>query len=362
LYYLLRALDRERYAPAVAVWNYRATDLHVGLLEQLGVPIYSLGETRSRLGKLTALRRLAAQLTPEVIHSYNFYTNFAATWAAAGTNAITFGSVRNAFAWSKQTSGPVAGRLSARWPKHQIYNSVAAAEEVQGARSYFVPKETYVVTNGLDLARFRQTDVPMRDPAEIVGVGYWLPAKRWDRVVRAAATLKERGLRFRIRLVGGGPLGNALQQQIRHAGVVDCVQLVAHTDDVPSLLAEAAFVVHTADNEGCPNAVMEAMACGRAVVATRAGDTPQLIDDGVTGFVVAGDDETMLADRIAELIGQPERCVGMGAAARRKAERDFSIDRLLRQTLQAYRAAGWHDPLGDPESVDHAAAPASGAA
>ena len=216
------------------------------------MPIYSLGKARSRLGKLTALRQLASQLTPEIIHSYNFYTNFAATWAAVGTNAIAIGSVRNAFAWSKQMSGPVVGRLSARWPKHQICNSFAAAEEVRWARSYFVPKQTYVVTNGLDLARFRQTDVPMRESAEIVGVGYWLPAKRWDRLVRAAATLKKRGFRFRIRMVGGGPLATALQQQIRHAGVVDCVQLVTHTDDVPSLLAEAAFVVHTADNEGCP--------------------------------------------------------------------------------------------------------------
>ena len=143
---------------------------------------------------------------------------------------------------------------------------------------------------------------------------------------------------------------------------MDCVQLVTHTDDVPSLLAEAAFVVHTADNEGCPNAVMEAMACGRAVVATRAGDTPKLIEDGVTGFVVAADDETMLANRIAELIGQPELCVRMGAAARRKAERDFSTDRLLCQTLQAYRAAGWRDPLGDSGSIDPASTPASGAA
>ena len=67
---------------------------------------------------------------------------------------------------------------------------------------------------------------------------------------------------------------NPLTQQAQALGVADCVEFMGHRDDIPDLLAHATFLVHTSDSEGCPNVVMEAMACGRAVVATDVGDTP----------------------------------------------------------------------------------------
>jgi glycosyltransferase involved in cell wall biosynthesis len=341
LYYLLREIDRERYSPAVVVWNYRDSDLHVPLLRAIGVPIYSLATANSRLEKLRAFRRLVGQLRPEVIHSYNFYTNFAASWGAVGRTAVAIGSVRNAFVWSKHDSGPLVGRLSARWPSNQIFNSFAAAEEVPRARTMFAPKHVAVVTNAIDLVRFRSSAAPCSVPTQILGVGYLRPAKRWDRVLGAAAELKRNGLDCRIRIVGGGPLLRELQQHASKLGVVDRVQFVPHSDDIPGLLAGAAFLTHTADNEGSPNAVMEAMACGRAVVATEVGDIPRLVDDGVTGFLVKPGDGAQLAERMAALANDPELCSRMGEAARRKAERDFGLDRLVRETLDSYRKAGW---------------------
>ena len=346
LYYLLRDMDRDRYKPAVVVWNYRDSDLYVPPVRAMGVQIYSLAPASSRLGKLNAFRRLVRVLEPEVIHSYQFYTNPAASWGAMGTAAVAVGSVRNAFGWSKNETGPLLGRLSARWPAYQIFNSFAAAEEVPRSRSIFVPKHVDVVTNGLDLARFRSSEAAPHGPTHVLSVGYLLPAKRWDRVLQAAAELKRKGLNYRIRIVGGGPLLPVLERQAGELGVVDRVQFVPHTDDIPPLLAEAAFLTHTADNEGRPNAVMEAMASGRAVVATDAGDIPRLVDDGVTGFLVPRGDGALLAERMATLIVDRELCSRMGEAARRKAERDFGLDRLVRETLASYRRAGWKDEGG----------------
>src|SRR5438093_258695 len=81
LCYLLRKMDRERYKPAVAVWNYSDNDIHVPLIRALDVPLYSLPRRRSRVAKLAALRSLVRELEPEVVHSWSFYTNFAAYWA-----------------------------------------------------------------------------------------------------------------------------------------------------------------------------------------------------------------------------------------------------------------------------------------
>jgi len=341
LYYLLQSMDRGRYEPAVAVWNYAEDDFHIPPIRALGVPIYSLDGHSSAIHKMSAFRRLTRQLQPQLVHSYSFYTNIAAAWATRGTHAIAIGSVRNDFIWEKQAAGPWLGRLCARWPRAQIFNSSSAAESGRSSRSLFVPKQMHVVRNGLDLVRFPPSPVPADGPIRLLGVGYLLPAKRWDKLLTAIKHLKEKGLTCEVRIAGDGPLRATLEHQARELGVADCVTFLGHVDDVPRLLRDATLVAHTADNEGCPNAVMEAMACGRAVVATNAGDVPFLIEEGATGFVVQLDDGPALVDRLATLITNRALCQRMGEAARARAEQEFGLDRFVEKTFSAYRASGW---------------------
>jgi glycosyltransferase involved in cell wall biosynthesis len=86
---------------------------------------------------------------------------------------------------------------------------------------------------------------------------------------------------------------------------------------------------------------MEAMACGRAVVATDVGDIPLLIERGKTGFVVPRENEAELVSQLATLISDQELCQRMGDAGRAKAEQEFGLDRLVTETLAVYQAAGW---------------------
>jgi glycosyltransferase involved in cell wall biosynthesis len=108
-------------------------------------------------------------------------------------------------------------------------------------------------------------------------------------------------------------------------------------------LANAWFLLHTSDSEGYPNVVMEAMACGRAVVATDAGDVASLVEDAKTGFVVPRGDEATLLARMVTLMTDHDLCRRMGEAGRAKAEQQFGLDRLVSETLAAYRAIGWKD-------------------
>jgi glycosyltransferase involved in cell wall biosynthesis len=334
-------MDRKHYEPAVAVWNYTEADFHIPPVRALGVPVYSLSEYSSPIAKLRAFRRLAQQLQPQVIHSYSFYTNLAAAWATWGTQAIALGSMRNDFISEKKDAGPWLGRVSARWPRVQICNSYAAAELCRASQSTFIPRHLHVVQNGLDLERFRQFPLDFHNRVNLLGVGYLLPAKRWDKVLFAAQYLKQKNIVCNIKIAGDGPLHAALQQQAHELGVSDSVTFLGHVNDVASLMAEATFIVHTADHEGCPNAVMEAMACGRAVVATDSGDVPFLIEEGKTGFVVRRSDDGALCDRLETLISNRALCRQRGEAARVKAEREFGLDHLVERTFTAYRAAGW---------------------
>jgi glycosyltransferase involved in cell wall biosynthesis len=350
LYYLLKAMDRERYRPAVAIWNYRADDFHVAPIRALDVPLYGFPMEWSSAVKLKAFRRLVRELAPEVVHASTFYINFAAYAAAVGTRAIAVGSVRGDFLESKAECGPLVGRLSARWPREQISNNFAARDRAGRSPGLFGPGQWHVVQNGLDLAAFDAVPVSPDGPAVIAAVGYLLPAKRWERLLAAAAILNRRGLEFSIRIAGDGPLLEDLKAEARRLGVANRVEFAGHVDDVPRFLRQATFVVHTAEHEGCPNAVMEAMACRRAVVATDAGDVPRLVANGRTGFVVRRGDDAGLADRMVTLIRDRSLCRRMGDQARAKAENEFGLDRLVSETLAAYRAAGW-EPRTDPVSA-----------
>jgi len=342
LYYLLKSIDRARYQPEVVVWNFCEADSYVDQIQALSVPLHVLPAGLSRFIKLRAFRRIVRQLKPEVVHSYSFYTNFAAWQATRGSNAIPIGSIRQDFVTERRVSGLILGRLSACFPITQISNSLAAQKTVEQSVGLFKPSHVHVIQNGMDIDGTRVHPLP-KDGCSLLAIGRLYPEKRWDRLLRTVALLAARKVAFSVRLAGDGPLLNELQSQARHLGLNGLVQFLGRRDDIPMLLKESSFLIHTADAEGCPNVVMEAMVSGRAVVATDAGDVPCIVEDGKTGFVVPRGDDAMLVERIATLINDHDLCSQMGEAGRVKAEREFGLQRLAKETLTTYREAGWKD-------------------
>jgi glycosyltransferase involved in cell wall biosynthesis len=160
-------------------------------------------------------------------------------------------------------------------------------------------------------------------------------------LLNAAFKLKQMQLQFRIQIIGDGPLRMSLERQVNELKISNCVELIGQRSDIPAILSDALLLAHTSQNEGCPNVVLEAMACGRPVVATDAGDIPSLVDNGETGYIVSRGSIDSLAERIGALIQNRGLCERMSIAARRKAEKEFGLDRLARETLAAYRSAGW---------------------
>lgn len=343
LVWLIGALDRGRYAPAVAVWNMRNGDSYAAEIRSLGVPIYSLGPDGGVPAKLQRLRRLVRRINPEVIHSYSSWTNPAACWGASAVCALAVGSIRADYSYERRRLGALLGAASCYWPAHQIFNSFAAAEQARCSRDPFKPRNIHVVRNGLRLESFPVMPLPSAVKPVILGIGSLYPVKQWDRVLRAARHLKVSGIDYALRIAGDGPLRDWLKQQTAALDVGDRVEFLGHRPNVLELLAGADLLVLGSDSEGCPNVVMEAMACGRAVIATKVGDVPALVEAGVTGLLVDKSDTRGLADSMAMLVTDRGLCRRMGEAGRIKAEKDFSCERLAAQTMDVYRAAGWSD-------------------
>jgi glycosyltransferase involved in cell wall biosynthesis len=127
-----------------------------------------------------------------------------------------------------------------------------------------------------------------------------------------------------------------LVQDVRDRGLSARVRFLGERWDVPALLAESDLFVLPSRSEASPNAVLEAMASGLPIVATRVGGIPDLIHAGVTGALVAPDDPSSLAESVIDLINRPAVAFAFGAAARREAERRFSFDRMVAAFEQLY--------------------------
>jgi len=340
LYYLLKTMDREKLHPAVAVWSHREDDPYNAKIRELGVEIIPFKWKGSFTEKLAGWRRYLLSAKPEVVHSYTFFTNFLAWYGCRGTRAIPIGSVRSGFFRGRRKVGQPIGMLSARFPRTQLFNSRTALDEADRALPPFRPKFRYLVRNGLDLSLFDPAPPDFTD-IHLVGIGGLIGLKQWDLVIRAAHLLVKKGTNLRVTIAGEGPERPALERLISDLGMGERVKLNGYTEDIPALIKSATILVHPSNMEGCPNAVMEAMAGGRAVVASPAGDIPYLVEDGVSGFIVPIGDLDPLTDRIERLLAEPDLCTRMGAAGRTIAEREFSLDALVNGTLDVYRKAGW---------------------
>ena len=129
--------------------------------------------------------------------------------------------------------------------------------------------------------------------------------------------------------VGDGPLRAELQDRVTGLGIGAHVTFLGERRDVPALLAESDVFVLPSRSEACPNGVLEAMAAGLPIVASRVGGIPELVVADATGILVEPDHPDALATAVVNVLEHPERARALGTAARVRAERYFSFDRMV---------------------------------
>jgi sugar transferase (PEP-CTERM/EpsH1 system associated) len=201
------------------------------------------------------------------------------------------------------------------------------------------------IYNGVDTARFHPRQpadtapegLPFAPEAGLCLVGtvgrmqvvknQILLARAFVRLVQAQPALQQR---LRLVVVGDGPQRSAVAALLADAGLAHLCWLPGERSDVPALMRSLDVFVLPSLAEGISNTILEAMACGVPVVATRVGGNAELVDDGRTGLVVPSDDDAALAAALARLAADPTLRSHMGAAARADVERRFSLDAMVR--------------------------------
>ena len=196
-----------------------------------------------------------------------------------------------------------------------------------------VPCERIVrIYNGVDLERFAPSSSRMSDdPPLILAIGRLVDKKGFADLVEACAILHGAGLSFRCEIVGKGPLREDLERRIAEHALAGIVRLAGPLPQAEvsrrlrsaALLAAPCVIGKDGNRDGLPQVILEAMASGLPLVATRVTGIPEAVQDGVTGKVVEPGRPALLADALAELISDADLRIRMGCAARQSAEALF---------------------------------------
>jgi glycosyltransferase involved in cell wall biosynthesis len=147
--------------------------------------------------------------------------------------------------------------------------------------------------------------------------------------LQVAAKLRERSADAHFLVIGDGPLRSRLEQLTQELSLTDCVHFLGTRSDVPALLSLATVVLLTSRNEANPVSILEALACGRPVVATRVGSVPEMVLDGRVGYLVEPQDVAGMAERVAELFAAPAKAELFGATGRQHVVAHGSLERMV---------------------------------
>jgi sugar transferase (PEP-CTERM/EpsH1 system associated) len=214
------------------------------------------------------------------------------------------------------------------------------------AREYRLDEDRVrVIPNGVDIDVFRPSDRRRELRAEfalplddlIIGnVARLDPVKNHTVMLRALTRLRESGAAPLLVLIGEGLERHRLEREIRELRLEDRVRLLGHSDQVPKLLNCLDVYVQSSLYEGFSNTVLEAMACGLPVVATRTGGTGDILRDGEDGYLFEPADAEGLASLIRGLTALDKRRA-VGASARRRVVDNYPLPRMIRAYEELYR-------------------------
>ena len=337
--YIARAL-RDAGAD-VKVYSMRPGEFHEPILKSFGFEVFYLGDRSTNpFLRLAVLLKDLSKFRPHVVQSGHFWANFYSGIAGRLRRAVAVGALRSTLQADLRDFSPW-GPWLLRLPTYLLANSQSAkrAAEAYGLR----PGRTLVLPNAIDLEQFDALHLAasreLRADAGpvVVAVGRLVPAKRFDRFIKALASARHRVKNLSGLLIGDGPERPRLEQQARQMALLPYgLRFTGRRDDVPALLAHADVLALSSDDEGFPNVLLEAMTARLPVVTTPAGDAAEVVDEGVTGFVVPFEDSAAMTERFVRLAETPELRQRMGEAGRRRVEERFSLDELAGNLVKAY--------------------------
>jgi L-malate glycosyltransferase len=345
---LMRNLDRERFTPQLIVLQKTEWSERLGDELEPGIPLTTLGfesfKKPSSWKTLTNLVRHFRATKTKIVELFFTDAHFVGSLAARVAGVPIVISSRRNLGYQYGKKELRLSRFGNRFVTLFVANSKAVANQIAEIEG-ISRRDFEIIHNGVDIEKFdreMQRDIPanlkkfiegkkvvmlsanLRPIKNVQGflmAGYQIVAERNDTV---------------FVILGSGPDESSLQSLAAELGIADRVYW-AGSVDVPALyLACADVCCLSSDSEGFSNSIVEYMAAGKPVVATRVGGAGECIDAGESGFLVGRGDFNSMAKFTIRLLDDPQMCQSFGAAGRRIVEERFTLERQMQRYHDMY--------------------------
>ncbi len=355
-----RGYDTTLVAGSLALGEESMADI----ANRLGVPIVTIPELHREISPLRDVRAvyhladLIREQRPHILH-----THTAKAGAIGRLAALLAGSARPPIVVHTYHGHVLHGyfdpvrstffRLLERWLARRTTALVAVSPEVRDdlVALGVAPREKFTVVRlGIELdervgangdgAQGAETRRLLGIPPDrfVVGwIGRMTAVKRTDDVLLAVQRLRERGVDAVLCMVGDGPDRDAAERRAHELGIVRDSLFLGYQDEVAPFYAAFDALILPSANEGTPVSAIEALGGGRPVVATRVGGVPDVVREGIDGFLVDPGDVDAMAERLARLAADPSLRRRMGEAGRASVRERYSVERLLDDVDRLYR-------------------------
>jgi glycosyltransferase involved in cell wall biosynthesis len=330
---------------------------------ELGVPVHSgglgKGDIYKRPWKLLSaeisLIRLILKLKPRVVHSYLPLATFMGALAGRLCRVpLVITSRRSLGRYQERYRALRLFDLLANKFSHCVtVNSKSVWNDVL-VRDNVDPKKLVLIYNGVDHSNFdvpREVRVELRKKTGfthshkvVTVVANLIPYKGHAELLDAAAAVLDQIPSSRFWLVGRDRgIEKYLKQKARELGILNRVIFAGERSDIPNILAASDILVLPSHEEGFSNVILEAMAAGLPLVATRVGGAQEAVLDGVTGWLVQPNRPKELATKIVDLLNNPKRSKKWGERGKERVKKEFGIEKMVEEHLMLYqRVMNYH--------------------
>lgn len=336
---LMGALDRSQWKPLLVVPHEGAVakEARNSDISTFVVPLPAVsGTSMASLSSIRGLWRLMRQVEAQLVH-------------ANGSRAMIYGGLAAKLAycpavWHVRVADS-DGWLD--WALYQLSSKIIVnSGAVRQRFAWGSDDRVRCIHNGVDTERFAPRAASPECRAAmgladrdrvVVSVGRFVAYKGYEELLHAAALLHQRDAGIHWILVGDGELRPDMMRQSKELGLDRHVHFTGWQADIREVLALADLFVLPSRGEHFGRVLIEAMAMGKAVVATDAGGVPEIVRHGETGWLVKPGQPERLAEAVGELLDNGERIVQFGAAGRRVVESRFSLQRHVQHVESLYR-------------------------
>ncbi|NNC89275.1 MAG: glycosyltransferase family 4 protein [Akkermansiaceae bacterium] len=331
---------------------------YTGQLEDLGFRAVPLAFDRGSLGPVSNLRllrdatRVVKREQPDIVH--NFTPKCVLSGGAAARrhgvpciNAVTglghlFIDDRPAIRAARRLARPVY-RYACGGPRCRVIFQNSEDRDLFVSEKLVEESRTALIRgSGADCGRFVPPEGPRRGgPCRLLFASRLLKEKGIHELLEAAGALRSRGVEFELTVAGDPDPGNPssmTEEEIAAATQTGLARFVGHSDDLLPLLQDADLVVLPSYREGTPKILLEAGACGKAMVATEIAGCRGVVVPGVNGELVPPRDARALAAALEKLVADPGLQQEYGRGSREIVVREFSEEIVVNRTLEVYSA------------------------